>query len=201
MPGRKRALRKQALSRRDALPAEEREEKSRRIAEAVVGLPEFRAAQTVLLFASYGSEVDTWPLLRRALEAGKTVALPRVEEAKWTLSIRRVRDLDQDLEPGRWGIMEPKEDCRLIELDKLDFVLVPGVVFDEQGRRLGYGGGFYDDLLRSLTRAEHGPALVAVAFEMQVVDEVPEDPSDVPVPLIVTEERTINVPLQDEAPG
>jgi len=201
MRSEKEALRKQALKRRDALPEEEREEKSRRIAEAVSKLPEFRAAHTVLLFASYSSEVDTWPLICQALDAGKTVALPRVEEDGWTLSIRRVRDLGKDLQLSRWGIMEPEEHCQLIELDKLDFVLVPGVAFDEQGRRLGYGGGFYDNLLRSLAAGDDGPALVAIAFEMQVVAKVPGDRSDVPIPLIVTEQRTINTLRCDEAPG
>ncbi len=201
MRARKEALRKQTLKQRDALPEEEREHKSRRIAEAVSKLPEFRAAQTVLLFASYSSEVDTWRLICQALDAGKTVALPRVEEDRWTLSIRRVRDLGKDLQLSRWGIMEPEEHCQLVELDKLDFVLVPGVAFDEQGRRLGYGGGFYDSLLRSLAAGADSPALVAIAFEMQVVVEVPSDHSDVPIPLILTEQRTINTLRCDEAPG
>ena len=201
MRAQKEKLRKEALKRRDALPEEQREYKSRRIAETISKLPEFRAAQTVLLFASYSSEVDTWPLIRQALDAGKTVALPRVEEDRWVLSIRRVRDLGKDLQLSRWGIMEPEEHCQLVELDKLDFVLVPGVAFDEQGRRLGYGGGFYDNLLRSLPARDDGPALVAVAFEMQVVAKVPGDRSDVPIPLIVTEQRTINRLRCDEAPG
>ncbi len=201
MRAQKEALRKAALKRRDALPEEQREHKSRRIAEAISKLPEFRAAQTVLLFASYSSEVNTWPLIRQALDAGKTVALPRVEEHRWALSIRRVRDLGEDLQPSQWGIMEPKQHCRLVELDKLDFVLVPGVAFDEQGRRLGYGGGFYDNLLRSLPPGDDGPVLVAIAFEMQVVARVPGDRSDVPIPLIVTEQRTINALRCGDAPG
>jgi 5-formyltetrahydrofolate cyclo-ligase len=179
----KKELRKQVLAARDNLATSERTEKSRQIAARLFLLPEFRRARTVLFFASFRSEVDTIHMIRRAITEGKRVVLPKVKGA--ALELIEIRDYDGDVAPGAWGIPEPLGTAH-VALDDIDLIIVPGAGFDERGSRIGYGAGFYDKLLSSFTGTT-----VALAFESQIVPKVPSDVHDVPVRMIVTENRVI----------
>lgn len=183
----KRAMRVRLLALRDGLPAAMRRRASAAIAERIAELPGYRAAPTVLLTVSFRSEWDTRPLIADALASGKTVALPRVDAEERMLALHRIGGID-DIVPGYLGIPEPVADCARIAPGAIDWVLVPGVAFDAGGRRLGYGGGFYDRLQPLLTNR---PQRVAGAFEMQIVDEVPAAAHDHGVDLVVTETRTL----------
>jgi len=189
--GDKKALRKRILSLRDALSLEERHKKSAVIQSRLFSLPQFIAARTVALFVSCRSEVLTEPIIRKSLSLGKVTALPITDLARKQLTLSRITDFDADLAPGTWGIPEPKPDrISPVTLDALDLVITPGAAFDRQGRRIGYGGGFYDGLLKSMTGRK--PA-IALAFALQIVDEVPFDPShDQPVDMIITEDEIID---------
>lgn len=183
----KAALREAVLRRRAALPEQERASLSRRILAEVLDLPSYRLSNVVLAYASFGAELRTDEYLRRVLDDGKTLLLPRVEPGG--LRLYGVRDVVGDLVPGTWGIREPApERCTRADPGTVDFALVPGVAFDLAGRRLGYGGGYYDRLLAE------GPvgraSLVSGAFEVQIVEEVPADPHDVPVDVVITEQGT-----------
>ena len=177
-------LRKEVLEQRFQLSAQERRAKSDEIERTLFSLPEFQAAPVVLFFASFQSEVETHHMVRHALAAGKRVVLPKVKGKE--LALLEIGSFDRDVRPGAWGIPEP-EAGDLTALGDIGLVIVPGAVFDEQGNRIGYGGGFYDRLLP----AYPGPT-VALAFELQIVPAVPTDPHDVPVKKIVTEKRTIS---------
>ena len=186
-PETKAALRRAVLLRRDALPEGERALLGGRIVRAVLDLPTYENAGVVLAYASFGTELQTDGFLRRVLADGKTLLLPRVDRG--ALGLYEVRDPAVDLEPGRWGIREPKPDrCSPVEPGSVEFALVPGVAFDRRGRRLGYGGGFYDRLLAG--GLPEGTPLVSGAFEVQILAEVPTDPHDAPVDLVVTETNT-----------
>ena len=127
--------------------------------------------------------------LHEVLAGGRTLVLPRVDRAARRLALHEVLDLDGDLQPGTWGIPEPAPDrCRPVEPVEIDFVLVPGLVFDPGGGRIGYGAGYYDRLLGAWPPPV--PPLVAAAFELQVVPAVPVLPTDRRVDLVVTESRT-----------
>jgi 5-formyltetrahydrofolate cyclo-ligase len=128
-------------------------------------------------------------VVARALAAGKVVVAPRVDPPARMLRVFRITDPDRDLETGYHGIPEPRTSCPEVALDRVDWVLVPGVAFDASGRRLGYGGGFYDRLLPFIAKAA---PRVAGVFEMQIVDEVPTAPHDVRVDAIATEQRTLD---------
>lgn len=179
----KDSLRQQVLDARFRLSAGERKAKSRQIEERLFALPEFRAARSILFYASFRSEVETWDMIRRALAEGKRVILPRVRGKQ--LALFEIRNFDEDVKPGTWDIPEPVSG-RPAAVQEADLVIVPGSVFDERGNRMGYGGGFYDRLLPAFS----GPT-VALAFELQIVDSVPVGPHDVPVRKIVTERRVI----------
>lgn len=187
----KRALRERVLAERDRIPPPFRAAASAAIGTTLAARADFSAAKTVLLTLSFGSEWDTLPLLLNALEQGKTVVLPRVDTATRMLQLCRLTEPSRDVSPGYRGIPEPQAHCALIGAEAIDWVLVPGVAFDPTGRRLGYGGGYYDRLSATL-RAD--ALRIAGAFELQVVDRVPAAPHDAPVHAIVTETRTLRMP-------
>jgi len=173
---------------RDAIPVEARQEKSAAIARRIIGWRRFADAGTILAFLSSRSEVLTEPIIAAALAGGKVVAAPRTLLAEKRLEFRRVRAIPGEVEPGAFGILEPKVEAPLVEPAAADLVLVPGLAFDEQGYRLGYGGGFYDRLLAH--PAVHAAA-AGLAFEEQLIAGSPRGESDVPVGWVVTERRII----------
>ncbi|MDQ2963626.1 MAG: 5-formyltetrahydrofolate cyclo-ligase [Pseudomonadota bacterium] len=184
----KRSVRERILRARDAMPTHLRTTASAAIAETLSARPDFIAARVVLLTLPFGSEWDTRLLLSAALAQGKSVAVPRVNRERRMLDIHAVCDAVREIAPGYRGIPEPHADCPPVALASIDWVLVPGVAFDAEGRRIGYGGGYYDRLLPLL---EKGAARVAGAFELQLVERVPEAPHDTTVDAIVTEQRTL----------
>jgi 5-formyltetrahydrofolate cyclo-ligase len=181
----KKELRKKVLAARDKLSPRQRAAKSREIEERLFSLPEFKSARMVMFFASFRSEVDTGPMIRRALTFGKRVVLPKVMGAE--LALHEIADLDADVAPGVWGIPEPIE-SRPVMLEEIDLIVVPGAAYDEQGNRRGYGAGFYDKL-----RPAFRKTTVALAFELQILPNVPADMHDVPVKKIVTDRRIIEI--------
>lgn len=182
----KAALRETVLRRRGALPEGERAALGARVMGRILALPAYARSETVLAYASFGSELPTDLFLRRVLEDGRTLLLPRVGPDG--LDIYEVSSPETDLAPGRWGIREPIPDrCPLARPADVDLALVPGVAFDRRGMRLGYGGGFYDRLLSGALPG--GVPRVSGAFAVQMVDEVPAGPHDVPVDAVVTEEE------------
>jgi 5-formyltetrahydrofolate cyclo-ligase len=183
---RKRDVRAEALARRDAIPGPVRRTKDRAVAEQLSGLPEFRAAERVLLYASFRSEVDTAEIIEVALDRGKKVLLPKVDRENGTLSKHVINGMD-DVSPGFAGIPEPTTEERL-RVEDIDLIVVPGVAFDTGGCRVGYGGGYYD---RLLARVKGMRPIVALAYEEQLVDALPREEHDVNVDMIVTDRRVI----------
>ena len=186
LPETKSSLRRRMLGRRDVMDTWTRAALSRAIVRDIVETSVYRRSNTVMAYASFGSELQTDEFVRHVLDQGKILLLPKVNRQRELLEIYRVRDPVQDLRVGTWGIREPRPDrCARMEPHIIDFVLVPGLAFDRRGRRLGYGGGFYDKLLAdSLSPCAW---LVAGAFESQMVEKVPVDEHDMPMDVVVTE--------------
>lgn len=191
----KQALRETAVATREALAPEWRLAASQAIAARIAGMDSFAQARVVLLTLPYRSEWDALLLAGHALAAGKVVAAPRVDRSTRMLRAFQIGDLERDVEAGYRGIPEPRASCPGIGLDSLEWVLVPGLAFDAAGRRLGYGGGYYDRLLPFVPR---DAPRVAGAFEVQIVERVPSAPHDIAVDCVVTERRTLHA---DSRPG
>lgn len=186
----KKELRKMVQELRDNLPIEERDRMSARIADNLWSLPEFISAQNVLFFVSFRSEVNTVPMIQRAIEDGKTVCLPCTEKATRGMVASQVLDMQEDLVMGNYDILEPRAEClRPLPPEDVDLILMPGVAFDPAGGRLGYGGGYYDRFLERCVPRCH---LVALAFELQLVDHVPCADHDARIHKIVTERRVMD---------
>ena len=186
----KRAMRDRILRARDALPAEGRAHAGAAIVAALAAREDFRAARAVLLSLAFRSEWQTRPLFDAALSTGKIVCAPRVNLAKRMLETYAITDLQRDVMPGFRGIDEPLPHCPPVAVGAIDWVLVPGVAFDTQGHRIGYGGGYYDRLL-PLLRSD--ARRIAGAFELQVVEQVPAAVHDLRVDALVTERRTLEM--------
>lgn len=189
-------LRKDVLARRDALGAAERKKLGERITARLLGLDAYRKAGCVMAYVGFGSEIDTSRFVADTLSQGKTLVLPRVERGNRALKLYDVRDPENQLEAGVWGIRQPRADlCPEISAAQIEFVLVPGVAFTRRCERLGYGGGFYDGFIRSLVPR---PALVAAAFALQVLAELPMSETDQRVDLVVTEDADYRAPGGDK---
>src|SRR5205809_3278873 len=165
----KRTIRERVLAARDALPPQQREAASAKIAERLIALPSFLAADTVFVTIPFRNEWDSRLLAQRALAMGKTLASPRVDLQTRMLSLHRICDLSIDLAPGYRDIPEPTTLCPPVAIDAIEWALVPGVAFDVDGRRLGYGGGDYDRLLPLLPRASPRSA---GTFVVQLVSQI-----------------------------
>jgi 5-formyltetrahydrofolate cyclo-ligase len=176
-----------ALDARGALSVAERERLAEAVRARALELPELAAAGTVMLFATFRTELDTAPIADWVLRAGKSLCLPRILGPR-RMAAYQVTDLAADLAPGKWDIPEPREGLPETPPETIDLVFVPGSAFDEEGHRCGYGGGFYDNYL-PLTQP--GTPWVALAFEVQVVPGICCEPHDLLVTAIVTERRVI----------
>ena len=187
----KRSVRASVLAARDALAPAERERLGVRIARRFLELPEVDRAETVMVFWSFGSEVPTQSLMTTLHTRGLVTALPRIRAD--ALEVRSYVPGDP-LTPTAFGAMEPAGGAQL-DPQQLDVICVPGVAFDPQGRRIGYGGGFYDRFL-PLTGSD--AVRVAVAFEVQIVGaDLPAGAFDRRVDVVVTESRVIRPGSRD----
>ena len=180
----KQELRKRMRAVRGALPVSACEARSHEITKRVVALANFKSAKTVLAFSSIRREVRTRAIMQAAWTTGKHVALPRIVERELRLHLIGA---DTELAEGSFGVPEPPEDAPRISPGTVDFALVPVLAVDPRGYRIGYGGGYYDRLLPRLDNARS----CALAFDFQLIAEVPELPIDVSVDFVVTDERLI----------
>jgi 5-formyltetrahydrofolate cyclo-ligase len=182
----KAILREQVRARLKTLPKDERATASARFRARLAQEKVFADAKTILLFAPMPDELDLWPLLNDLLSAGKTVALPRFDSTTNRYVACQIKNPARDVKTGKFGIREPTGLCSIVPLNRLDFILVPGVAFDPHGRRLGRGKGFYDQLLENVRGVTCG-----VAFDEQIVAEIPVEPHDVRLHCILTPTRWI----------
>lgn len=195
----KAEVRKSMTRTRSMTPADLRAAASQAIAARVLALPEWMEAKTVALFKPIvrKGEVDTGALHEAALAAGKRVAYPVIDGDSpliedCSMSFRFVDDLGSFTDQGR-GFPEPPRDGAVVS--ELDLILVPALAFDPTGYRLGYGAGLYD---RSLPRFPSSKT-VGVAFDFQLLMELPRQPHDVPVQVIVTDRRVVRSEQEETA--
>jgi len=184
----KQALRSAGLARRAALAEADCQLLSRAIQVRALQLHCYLACHSVALYSAIQNEVRTDELLAHALQSGKKVFYPRVDENDGD-GLFRVLAADE-LRAGRYGILEPAGTTRPadVEFEALT-IFVPGVAFDMQGNRLGRGRGWYDRLLQ---QAGEPAAIVALAYEFQIVGAVPTGPGDQKVNYVITEKRVVD---------
>lgn len=202
----KKDVRKNVLVVRDAIPAADKAQYDASIREIVTGMEEYREAEAALAYVSYRSEVDTTMLIRQALADGKHVFAPKVsgkEMEFWQISSL------EDLKEGYRGILEPEQSISFTDwiskhIGSKVMMWMPGVAFDKERHRIGYGGGFYDRYLnRLLQRLEQTNSVdqvqtqfgrftlttAALAYSCQVLERIPYEEHDVRPDMLVTEQE------------
>ncbi len=179
----KKDLRTRLKASLAALSADEVHQRSRQACNLLVAQPEFERSETVMVFLSLPTEINTTLLVLRAWQKGKRVLAPRVSWEQRRMMPVEIRSLAEDLEDTQWNLRQPLQGDP-VPISMIDLVVVPGLGFDGAGNRLGRGRGFYD---RFLAHAEFTGSTCAVAFEEQVVEAIPADPHDIRVDMLITD--------------
>lgn len=186
----KKTLRRIAKERRAAFfPTDERKKEDQYICEEIRKL--WASYDKIFIYHSFGSEVDTEKLIRSAFLEGKKVFLPRIDARK-EMRFHQIRS-DTKLVSHIFGMQEPPEDCPVLEADDNSLILVPGLLFDRNGYRLGYGGGYYDRYI-----SEHPQAMpVGICYSIQMTEELPTEAYDQRVRLLIAGCEKIEISEQE----
>jgi 5-formyltetrahydrofolate cyclo-ligase len=181
----KKTVRERTLTLLRNQKKEERSIKSLAIAGKLFQMEAFREAETILFYASFDGEVETFDMMKEAQKLGKTIGLPGIDGDSKNITPTAVMSLEDDLETGLYGIKQPKMDqTRILAEDSIDMVVVPGVAFDKKNNRLGRGGGYYDRFLELLSP---DTTTVGLAFDFQIVDSLSfQESHDIPVSCVLT---------------
>lgn len=183
----KNTLRHELKQRLVQMNTEDRIAKSKKICGHIIDSEVFRKASVVMTFLSLPHEVDTTPLILHAWQQGKTVAVPKISWQQRHMIPVEISSLETGLKVGEMGLRTPTNG-KPVPFDEIDLVITPGLGFDKNGNRLGRGGAYYDNFFK---HAKIRAARWAVAYSMQLCDDVPHDDSDVPIDAVVTENEII----------
>lgn len=184
----KKELRKQMLALRNGIESQLRAQKSNQIVKAFLQSESYQNASYLFSYIPFGDEPDIRLILSTAVRDGKKVGVPK------TFTDRKVMVPYlftgwNELVPGVYGILEPDpERAEMADPAKIDLIVMPGVAFDKQGGRLGYGGGYYDRFLAELPKRPH---MIAPCFSEQVIDQIPMENHDFRVDGLVTDQDSI----------
>ena len=185
----KSMIREEMIWARGRLNDFDRIEKSRQIASRLFELEVFRKSKAIFFFLSLPEEVQTEDMIREAFRLNKEVFVPLVDKEEGRLQVVRIPHLEIEFVRGEYGVQEPASQWREISSpDQLDLVVAPGLAFDTSGGRIGYGGGYYDRLLRQVPAEA---VQIGVGFDFQVLDSIPRMGFDVPVQFVITETQSL----------
>jgi 5-formyltetrahydrofolate cyclo-ligase len=184
----KATVRKMMIRRRNDLTLNEVDSLSRKIEENLFSCKDFLNRDYVLYYLSFGKEVRTDSMIEHSLRLGKTVYVPRIIKNKNKLEVCEIKNLKTDFELNDFGIREPFGVPAAL-LTKIDAIVVPGVAFDCSGRRIGFGGGYYDKLFVELPG---NSICLGLAYDFQLVDSLCQDVWDKKVQKVFTEKNTLN---------
>lgn len=180
----KKQLRRLLLEQMRALPPAYCRKADEAIYRHVAALPAYQTARTICVYVGMTHEIDTKPLIKRMLAEGKRVGVPLCV-GKGVMEMREIGGLDE-LQAGTWGILEPAPDAPLLQPDEIDLGLIPCVSGNEEGQRLGYGGGFYDAYLAK------APFLrVLLCRKAMMTAPIPLEPHDAMMDVVVSEDGAV----------
>ncbi|HZK32981.1 MAG TPA: 5-formyltetrahydrofolate cyclo-ligase [Tissierellaceae bacterium] len=187
----KKDLRRKMLIKRSKLPLDKRNILSKTISGLLYETEYYKKAETIMAFINFGSEINTRYMVEDSINLGKSIVIPITIPETKELKISRLLDYSE-LEIGFYNILTPKKEfLRFVDPSTIDLILVPGLIFAEDGYRIGYGGGYYD---RFLSKIDPSVPKIGIGFDLQIQDKVPTDKYDIPVDFMLTEKglRKIN---------
>jgi len=182
----KNELRKGMLAKRRALTEEQAAANSARVCEELLAADIWQGIETVLAYLPYGRELNVWPLFADLWAKGLRIAVPVCSENERGKMVAALLTPETELVRKSLGVLEPVEP-QFIMSEEIDVVLVPGVVFDQKGNRMGHGAGYYDRYLACCSAL-----VIGVAHQLQVVEELPAEPWDIQMDMLCTEAGLVN---------
>jgi 5-formyltetrahydrofolate cyclo-ligase len=186
----KKILRKHYIEKRNNLSNLEVERISHDIAMNLFQLDIYKNSSFIMTYVDFNKEVRTEEIIRHSIDIGKRIGIPITIKEERKLIISELKDFDEELEISTYNILAPKNEfIRIVHPSIIDLVLVPGAIFDRNGYRIGYGGGYYDRFLPSLNKKT---TTIGLAYDLQLIDNVPRGCYDLPVDFILTEKEFIN---------
>lgn len=187
----KKELRKYILDIRNNMDEGEKQEKDSVIRDKFLESDYYKNSNKIFIYISYSSEIDTINIINRALNDGKDIFVPRTIFETKEMDAVKINSL-KNMKKDRYGILEPEEGRPCIDPNELDLIVVPGVAFDNNGGRMGYGAGYYDRYFKKIsTEKRNHVKKIALAYDFQIVDNVPMNNQDVNIDYIITEENII----------
>ena len=188
----KKSIRKEILKLRDNLDLEKKECMDSVIESKFINSSQYIHAKNIFIYISYASEINTKNIIFKAINDGKKIYIPRTDAKTKNMDAVNIISFDK-LVRNDYGILEPSKKELFIDPNELDLIVVPGVAFDIKKGRMGYGGGYYDRYFKKIDKKNFKKiSKVALAYDFQIIDEVPMDENDMPVDYIITDTIEIN---------
>lgn len=179
----KSIIRKEMKKKRNKLSNLQKEKLDSIVFQKVIESKEYNKADSIFIFVSYESEVDTHRIIKRALKDGKNICVPKVISKEDGMVAVGIHDFNE-LKNGAYGILEPENIKYKVEESSIDLCYIPGIAFDKKGGRVGYGGGYYDRFFEKLRK---GSKKIALAYKFQILDEVPMEEHDMFIDGIISD--------------
>lgn len=179
----KQSIRKIVKGKRASLTEAERKRLNDLVYENTINSEYYKKANTIFVFVSYDTEVDTHNIIKKAIEDGKTVCVPKTISMEEGMLAIRINSFD-DMASGNYGILEPKYATPKVDESLIDLAFIPGLAFDKRGGRVGYGGGFYDRFMNSMREEAKQ---IGLAYSFQMFDEVPMEKHDLFIDGLITD--------------
>lgn len=183
----KKVLRNKILEIRDSLNNNEKELIDNKIFNELINTDLYKRSINIFIYISFSNEINTKNIIEKAFKDKKNVFIPKVYKDDKLMKAIKLNSIDE-LKKNSMGILEPIDDSNYIEKENIDLIVVPGVVFDKECNRIGYGGGYYDRYLKDIKSKKNK---IALAYDLQIVDKIESEVHDIKVDYIITNTRAL----------
>lgn len=184
----KEDIRKEMTGLRNKLTKEEVSSLSQKIISTLIKLPIFKNSQNIMLYLSFGNEVDTFKLIEICKEQGKKVIAPFCVKEGRQIVPTEVKNVDEDIEKKGFYLEPKKELVKPVNIEEIDIIILPGLAFDRGCYRVSFGGGYYD---RFLGKLNFTIPTIGLVYDFQLIDFMPAEEHDVPVDYVITDKRIV----------
>lgn len=184
----KKEIRNIVMSRRKELSEVIKGDLDSAITRKFLGSEVYKRCKTIFIYISMNEEIYTKTIILKALEEGKKVCVPKIDMKDRTMKAIEIQSLNEMIETPPFGILEPPTFDFKLDIGEIELIVVPGLAFDKNGGRVGYGGGYYDKFLSQ----PHKSKKIVLAYDFQVFENVPVEKHDVKVDYIITEKQVIS---------
>lgn len=186
----KEKIREKYKKIRSKIPKLEHKKLSLKAAKQLFKIKEFKKSNTIGIYLSKSKEMDTFSIFKKSLALKKRIAAPKIDSNKKnSMDFFQIKNRAKDCKKGSYNLLEPKNHCSIVPKEKLELIIVPGIVFDRQGYRLGAGKGFYDRFLKKCAAS----LKVGLTFEKTFLPCLPREKNDIPMDMVITEKNIYRI--------